>query len=197
MPEVAAEFGEIHNDWDQARLFAMTTPEGQAESNPPHYFRWLREQLGTCGAPTFMWANGKRGARFSYPCERGALEAEFMLDEFGKIVHMMASAADIPAPEALHSAAVAVLASLPWTPDTQRPFKTNLNQRAAIHFGGCELVRPWVVAERGALFHVQCDNGDPAILSIGVHKNGTLKTAELRPAYKIYKGPPVTAGPHG
>lgn len=193
MPEVAAAFGEIHNEWDRSRLFALMTPEAQAESNPPGYFAWLHTQLGDCGAPALLWPIRKRGARFEYPCERGALQAEFWLDEFGRIVHMQASAADIPTPPALHDAAVAVLASLPWSADTERPFKNNLNTPESIRMGECELVKPWVTAEFGALFHVLCKNDDPAILALGVHKNGTIKSAKLTPAYKIYKGPPVVA----
>jgi hypothetical protein len=195
MPEVAAEFGEIHNEWDRARLFALMTPEAQAESNPPGYFAWLHHQLGDCGAPTFLWPTSKRGARFEYPCERGALQAEFRLDEAGQILHMQASAAGIPTPPALHDAAVVVLASLPWSPETERPFKHNLNEPQTIRMGECELVKPWVTAEFGALFHVLCKNDNPAILALGVHKNGTIKSAKLTPAYKIYKGPPVGPAP--
>jgi hypothetical protein len=190
MPEVAAEFGEIFNEWDEQRLLALYTAEAQKEGVSPRHFEWLRGQLGACGAPEFMWASGKRGARFSYACERGALEADFLLDEYGKIRGVSSGAVGIPTPEPLHSAAVALLASTPWSVlDKHRPFKQNLNHYTVVNLGRCELLRPWFVGRYAGLFHVQCEKGEPMILRLALHRDGTISKAEIMPAYKHYRGP--------
>lgn len=189
MPEVAAEYGAIYNDWDEARLLALYLPDAKIDANHRQHFAWLHEQLGECGAPEFMWSFGKRGARFSYPCERGALEAAFILDATGHIVTTRSGAAEVPASPALLAAANAVLASMPWTLDTLRPFKHNLNLYGATRFGRCELARPWVVGQHGALLHVRCDAG-PAVLRLYLHKDGTIASVELLPG-ESYKGPPI------
>lgn len=197
MPEIAAEYGAIYNDWDEARLRALYVPGAKSPDHTREHFAWLHEQIGTCGAPEFMWSFGKRAARFSYPCERGALEASIVLDETGHIVSLRSAAAGIPAPPALLAAADALLASLPWTWDTKRPFEHNLNFYDALQLGHCELARPWVIGQHGGLLHVRCDKG-PAVLRLGLHDNGTISVAELLPA-DSYRGPPIEppiAGPN-
>ena len=104
-----------------------------------------------------------RGARYTYPCEHGALEAAFVLDRSGKIVDSRSGAAGIPAPEALQSTAEAVVASLPWSEPTPRPFTHNLDGAAVTAMGKCELVRPWVTGREEALFHVMCEHGDAGV----------------------------------
>jgi hypothetical protein len=198
MPEVAAEYGAIYNDWDEARYAALHQPETVAKwakradpyAGTRRHFAWLNEQLGECGAPEFMWSSGKRSARFSYPCEHGALEAHFTLDAAGHIVSLRSAAAGIPTPPALLAAADALLASLPWTWDTSRPFKHNLNLYDALMLGHCTLLRPWVVGQHGGLFHARCDKGD-AVLRLGLNADGTIWLAELLPG-SSYKGPPIT-----
>lgn len=111
MPEVAAEYGAMYNEWDEARMLALHTPKAREKGVSPRHFQWLRGQLGECGEPQFMWSLGKRGARFTYPCERGALEAQFTLDEDGKIVWSRSGAVGVPVPAALQVAEEAVLAS--------------------------------------------------------------------------------------
>lgn len=190
MPEVAAEYGAVYNAWDEARLRALYPAD--ARLNPEvtrEHLAWLHARLGECGAPEFMWSFGKRAARFTHACERGALESSLVLDEAGHIVSARSGAAGIPTPPELLAAANAVLASLPWTWDTKRSFEHNLNLHAAIQLGRCELVRPWVVSERGGLFHVRCDGGR-AVLRLGLHANATISLAELLPA-SDYKGPAI------
>lgn len=189
MPEVAAQFGEIVNDWDEERMLALFSAERRTRGSSAATFTWLHAQLGECGAPEFMWSFANRGARFSYPCERGALEASIILDETGHIVSLRSAAAGIPAPPALLAAADALLASLPWTWDTKRPFEHNLNFYDALQLGQCELARPWVISQHGGLFHVRCNKG-PAVLRLGLHDNGTISVAELLPA-DSYRGPSI------
>lgn len=194
MPEVAAEFGEIYETWDGERLLALFVPSVHA--NLPRmreHLTWLHDRLGECGAPQLMWVFGKRSARFSSPCERGALEVAITLDAAGKIRTLRSSATGIPTPEPLHSAAVALLASTPWSVlDKHRPFKQNLNHYTIVNKGRCELLRPWTVSKRGGLFHVQCEQGDAMLLSLSLHDDGTISEAELVPSWKLYRGPPVT-----
>ena len=192
MPEVAAEYGAIYNEWDEARMDALHPPKAQEKESPRRHLQWLRGQLGACGEPQFMWSTGKRGARFTYPCEHGALEAQFTLDDEGKIMAVRSGAAGIPAPELLQTAAEAVMASLPWSYPTPRPFKHNLDLFAATRLGKCQLVRPWAVGPYGALFHAQCEHGDAAVLRLGVHEDGTISKAELLRSSDVYFGPPVS-----
>ncbi len=203
MPEVAAEYGALYNDWDEARFIALYSPEMAAKlsASPDavgpsrEQFTWLREQLGACGGPAFMWSAGKRSARWSYPCERGALEAQFTLDAAGHIVRVRTGAAGIPTPPALLAAAEVLLASLPWAWNTSHPFKHNLTLSTATKLGRCTLLQPWVVGhERGALFHARCEAGNDAVLRLGLNRDGTISLAELFPAQQLYKGPPI-AGP--
>lgn len=199
MPEVAAEYAAIYNDWDESRFAALHQPElvaKWAERDDPHagtrrHFAWLHEQIGECGAPEFMWSYGKRGARWRYPCERGALEAQFTLDAAGHIVTLRSAAAGIPASPELLAAANAVLASLPWAWDTSRPFKHNLTLSDATRLGACALVRPWVVSAHGGLFHARCEGDRPAVLRLGLHADGTIAEAELHRAEALYRGPPI------
>ncbi|MBK7825290.1 hypothetical protein [Nannocystis sp.] len=202
MPEVAAEYGALYNNWDEARFLALFTPEKAAKlsalpdpvGHSREHFTWLREQLGACGEPRFMWVADKRSARWSYPCERGALEAHFTLDAAGHIVRVRSGAAGIPTPPALLAAAKTLLASLPWAWNTSHPFKHNLTLSPATKLGHCTLLQPWVVGERGGLFHARCDNGEDAVLRLGLNADGTISLAELFSAQKLYKGPPI-AGP--
>ncbi len=190
MPEVAAEYGAVYNDWDETRLRALYPADAKLDPEPTRErLAWMRAQLGACGSPEFMWSYGKRSARFTYACERGALEAAITLDEAGHIVSVRSGAAGIPTPPELLAAAEVLLASLPWTWDTKRSFEHNLNLYDALQLGRCELARPWVVSERGGLFHVRCDRG-PAVLRLGLHANATISLAELLPA-SDYKGPPI------
>ena len=189
MPEVAAQFGEIVNDWDEERMLALFSAERRTRGSSAATFTWLHAQLGECGAPEFMWSFANRGARFSYPCERGALEAGFMLDEAGKIVDVDGGAAGIPAPEALQSAAEAVLASLPEGVDTPRPFRHEWS--SARKLGKCQIVRPWTVRELVAVFHSECETGEAALLSVRVDPDGTIAYASLVRSATIYHGPAV------
>lgn len=194
MPEVAAEYGAIYEDWDEARLRALYPPGAKiGPATTRKHLAWLREQLGECGAPEFMWSFAKRAARWRYPCERGAHEASIVLDATGHIVSLRSAAAGIPAPPELLAAADALLASLPWTWDTSRPFEHNLNLYDAVTLGRCELVRPWVISQHGGLLHVDCDKG-PAVLRLGLHANGTIAVAELLPG-DVYRGPPIEPAP--
>ncbi len=195
MPEVAAEFGALYNEWDEACMLALHTPKAREKGVSRRHFQWLRGQLGACGEPQFMWSTGRRGARFTYPCEHGALEAQFTLDEQGKLAWWRAGAVGIPAPEALQTAAEAVIASLPWHYPTPRPFKHNLDLFEATRLGKCQLVQPWVVGAYGALFHAQCEHGDAAVLRLGVHEDGTISQAELLRSSDVYFGPPVSLPP--
>jgi hypothetical protein len=196
MPEVAAEFGAIYNDWDDARLLALFAPEARVSATGfRRRFDWIRDKLGECGAPAFMWSHGRRTARFSYPCERGALEASFTLDAAGKVKTLLSGAAGVETPPDLLAAAETVLASLPWKPGTERPFVNNLYRYDATKLGSCTMLRPWVVAQYGGLFHVRCEKGDAAILRLALHKNGTIAEARLIPSNDNYNGPPVEAPP--
>lgn len=84
-----------------------------------------------------------------------------------------------------------MIASLPWSYPTPRPFKHNLDQFAVTKLGKCQIVQPWLAAQFGALFHVQCEHGDAAVLRLGVNDDGTISSAELVPSTKVYFGPPV------
>lgn len=128
MPEVAAEYGALYNDWDEARFLALFAPEKAAKlsaspdpvGHSREQFTWLRGQLGACGEPVFMWSAGKRSARWSYPCERGALEAQFTLDAAGHIVTVRTGAAGIPTP----SSATARCCSRGWSATSAAVFST-------------------------------------------------------------------------
>jgi hypothetical protein len=191
MPEVAATYGALFNEGDEARLLALFTAERRAGGLSWKSHVWLREQLGACGEPEFMWSFSNRGARFSYPCERGALEAAFVLDEAGKIVDMDMGAVGVPVAESLSSAAAAVLASLPEGAATPRPFKHNLDWGVAEKLGKCQVVRPWVVRELGAVFHLECVHGDAALLALRVHEDGTIAYVGLTRSAGAYRGPAV------
>ena len=193
MPEVAAEYAALYNDWDEARYLALF-PEGKAWSirGAREHFAWLHDQLGACGEPTLMWTTDKRGARWTHACERGALETWFRLDETGHVVELSAGASAVPPPPALLAAAEVVLASLPWAWDSERPFEHNLNKASTMSLGRCTLVRPWVFGAVQGLFHARCDQGGERTLLIDIsRKNGTISRAWMMPA-DFYKGPPVT-----
>lgn len=199
MPEVAAEYGVAFNTDDVPRMLALYARPEQADvAGVQRHLDWLRGKLGQCGAPEFMWSHGKRTARFSYPCELGALEVSFTLDVDGKLVKSRSSAAGVaPEPE-LVAAAEAVLASLPWHwDDNDRPFRHNLNLYDATVLGKCTMLRPWTVARHAAMFHVRCEKGDDAVLRVTLNDNGTLESVTLGDEANLYKGPPVTALPEG
>ena len=193
MPEVAAAYGEIFNDeaFDEERLLALFAAARRGEGLPVTSHAWLQAKLGACGQPEFMWSFGNRGARFSYPCERGALEAAFVLDEAGEIVDMDVGAAGVPAAASLNHAAEAVLASLPAGAATPRPFKHNLDWGVAEQVGKCQIVRPWTVRELGAVFHLECEHGDTALLALRVHEDGMIAYAGLTRSAPVYRGPAV------
>ena len=98
MPEVAAEYGAIYNEWDEARMDALHPPKAQEKESPRRHLQWLRGQLGACGEPQFMyptprpfkhnldlfaatrlgkcqlvrpWVVGPYGALFHAQCEHG------------------------------------------------------------------------------------------------------------------------------
>jgi hypothetical protein len=199
MPEVAAAYGIAFNTNDVPRMLTLfARPENADDEGVQRHLDWLRDKLGQCGAPVFMWSQGKRTARFSYPCELGALEVSFMLDEFGKIAKIRSSAAGVPPEPELVAAAEAVLASLPWQwDDNDRPFRHNLNLYDATSLGKCTMLRPWTVTSRAAMFHVRCEKGDDAVLRVVLNDNGTLESVTLGDPANLYKGPPVTALPEG
>ena len=189
MPEVAAEFVTLYNAEDHDRLVTLFAPESAANAKRTRkHLPWIHERLGACGTPEFMWSHGKRRARWSAACERGALELDISLDAAGQVVALTSGAAGVAMPPELHAAAEAVLASLPWAWDTSRPFKHNLNLHEAIRLGHCTLVRPWVTGPFGALVHVRCDDDQLAVLSIGLGPKGTISEAQLYPSHKIYRG---------
>lgn len=191
MLEYAEAYGALYEDAHDTRLLALYAAGPQTERVSAGHLKWLRAQLGPCESPQLMWSTDPQDFRFRYPCERGALEAHFILDERGEISKLRSGAADIETPERVHSAVIAVLASLPWDADAQRPFKHDLTGTAARELGRCELVRPWVVGKQGGLFHVRCEDEQMAILRLNVARHGTLTSAELL-AGSRYKGPPVT-----
>lgn len=195
MPEVAAEYGAAFNTGDVPRMLALYATRTRADVEGVRtHLEWLRARLGDCGEPAFLWSHGKRSARFSYPCELGALEVSFTLDAYGRILTSRSAAAGVaPEPE-LVAAAEAVLASLPWQWDhNDRPFKHNLNLYDAMRLGSCTMLRPWVVSRNAAMFHVRCDKGDDAVLRVSLSDGGTLASVTLTDANELYKGPPVTA----
>ena len=189
MPEVAAELIAIYNAGDHDRLVTLFAPASAANAKRTRkHLPWIRERLGACEAPEFMWSHGKRRARWSAACERGALELDISLDAAGQVVALTSGAAGVAMPPELHAAAEAVLASLPWAWDTSRPFKHNLNLHEAIRLGPCTLVRPWVTGPFGALVHVRCVDDQLAVLSIGLGPSGTISEANLYPSHKVYRG---------
>lgn len=191
MLEYADAYGAMYERADDTRLLVLYAPGPKTERVSAENVEWLRAQLGPCESPQLMWSTSPQDFRFRYPCERGALEAHFILDDHGEISKLRSGAADIATPEHMHSAAIAVLASLPWDVDVERPFFNNLRQPFARALGRCELVRPWVVGKYGGLFHVLCEGEQTAILRLGVRQNGTLTNAELL-ARGAFKGPRVS-----
>lgn len=188
MLEYAELYGALYENADDTRLLALYAPGPKTEHMPAGHLEWLRAQLGRCESPQLMWTTGPQDFRYRFPCERGALEAHFTLDERGEISKLRTGAADIATPEHMHTAMIAVLASLPWEADVERPFFHNLTKPASRELGRCELVRPWVVGKNGGLFHVRCAGEKRAILRLGVRQDGTLKSAELLSG-SGYKGP--------
>ncbi len=189
MPEVAAEFVAVYNDWDEPRFAALFATRRAVKLQ--EHFTWLHTQLGACGEPRFMFSTSDRGARFTHACERGALETWFKLDAAGKIVEMSSGAADLPPPPEIQAAASAVIASLPWSALPVRPFQSNLAEDWPRRLGTCTLVRPWVFGEHNGLFHLRCEGGEAAVLGVRLHPDGTLARANmLRAELYTYKDPP-------
>jgi len=191
MPKVAAEYVALYNEWDKARLLALFPADQPANAKRTRkHFAWLHEQLGACGEPQLMWSTDKRGARWTHACERGALETWFRLDEAGQIVDLSVGAAGVQPPPAVQAAAEAVLASLPWAWDAERPFKHNLNLSDATRLGRCTLAQPWAFGPHQGLFHVRCEHGDARVFAIELDRNNTIARAVMMHA-SFYKGPPV------
>lgn len=190
MPEVAARFVQVFNDHDAAGMQALTGAARRAEGVTADEVAWLSAQLGACGAPAFMWSFRHRGARFTSPCERGALEVALELDAGGEVVEVEAGAAGVSAPARLTDAAVAVLASLPDHAATPRPFTHNFDWSGVRDLGRCQLVRPWTVRARSAVFHAECER-EAALLSLRVDADGQIAYAAMVPSARVYRGPAV------
>lgn len=190
MPRLASEYGASINAADAGRMLPYYAPGPRTERVSGHHARWLHGRLGACGAPQLMWTDTERGARFTYPCERGSLEAHFIVDERGQISRLRSGAHGIATPTLLRNAVLALTASLPWSPETKYPFTNNLGSKNSRKLGSCEVLRPWVVGSHGGLFHLKCEHGDTAVLRVALNSKGTLSRADLLPG-DVYKGPPV------
>ncbi len=177
---VAAEFVAVYNTWDATRAAALfaSNPSKRATKLQKH-FAWLEDQLGVCGAPQYMYSTSNRGARYTFACERGSLEAWIKLDKAGKIFKMSSGATAVAAPPDLQEAASTVVASLPLSAKARPKFQTNLTAGWAHELGACTLGRPWVFGQHTGLFHVVCEGGKRAVLGVRVDKDGKLLRAKL------------------
>jgi len=175
---VAAEFVAVYNAWDASRAAAMfaSDPSKRASKLQKH-FTWLEDQLGACGEPQYMYSTSNRGARYTFACERGSLEAWIKLDKAGKIFKMSSGATGVAAPPDLQEAASSVVAAMPLS--GKPAFQTNLTAGWPHDLGSCTLGRPWVFGHHTGLFHVVCEGGKRAVLGVRVNKDGTLVRAKL------------------
>lgn len=189
-PDVPSEYGALYNDFDAGRLAALF-PANKPPKTALHQqnFADLRRQLGTCGAPEYMWS--RAGAtRWTYPCERGNLEASYALDADGHILSARTWAAGVPASEAMENAARSVLAELPLAADATRPYRHNLRSAQVRALGHCELLRPWAVSSRLSLFHARCESGKDVVLGVRM-RAGKIVHAKIVDAATLHKGVPM------
>lgn len=189
-PDVPSEYGAVYNNFDAERLTALF-PANRPPKLVPHQrtLARLHKQLGTCGAPQFMWRSGE-STRWTYACERGNLEVTFVLNTDGQIVRGNVLAAGVPASPAMDAAARSVLAQLPLADDVTLPFTGNLSSPSVRAAGHCELVRPWAVGPALSLFHTRCESGQDMVLGVRMYK-GKITRAKLVPTETIYKGMPM------
>ena len=192
---VAAEFVAVYNDWDAPRAAAIfATDSSKRASKLQKHFAWLEDQLGACGAPQYMYSTSNRGARYTFACERGSLEAWIKLDKAGKIFKMSSGATGVAAPPDLQEAASAVVASLPLSACRKPAFQTNLTAGWPRDLGACTLGRPWVFGHHAGLFHVVCEGGKTAVLAPARGLADGL--AQARPprgeAHRRHPGPGAT-----
>ena len=73
----------------------------------------------------------------------------------------------------------------------ERPFKNNFDWGVAQKVGKCQIVRPWAVRELGAVFHLECEHGDAALLAVRVGEDGMIAYAGLTYSAGAYRGPAV------
>jgi hypothetical protein len=190
-PDVPSEYGALYNNFDAARLAALFPAHRQPDlALHQKNFASLQQQLGACGAPEFMWTRetpAGKATRWSYPCERGNLEASFALDPAGRILKMRTLAAGVPASDAMNAAARSLLAELPLAADAIRPYANNLSDPSVRALGRCEVVRPWAVSSRLALFHARCETGKDVVLGLRL-RHGKITRAMIEPAETLYMG---------
>lgn len=190
-PDAPREYGELYNRFDAARLTALFPAHKQPDvALHQQNFAALRDQLGECAGPQFMWTRetpAGKATRWSYPCERGNLEASFALDADGRILKMRTLAAGVPATDAMDSAARSLLAELPLAEGATRPYANNLNDPSVRALGRCEVVRPWAVSSRLALFHARCETGKDVVLGLRL-RGGKITRAMIEPAETLYMG---------
>lgn len=189
-PDVPSEYGALINDFDATRLAALF-PASKPPKTAVHEqnFAEMRRQLGTCGAPEYMWSRAGM-TRWTYPCERGNLEASYALDADGKITSVRTYAAGVPASESMENAARSVLASLPLAADATRPYRHNLRSAQVQALGRCELLRPWAVSPHLSLFHARCEKGQDIVLGVRM-RAGKIVHAKILPASTLHKGVPM------
>jgi hypothetical protein len=158
---------DLYAGWSESRARALFV--GPPLDGLEEQLEYYRAQLGTCASPQ-LWHTGAKRSRFVSQCERGLLELAPVVDEDGHIRALRHGAQGVDPGAAVQRAAEAAMRlwqewddtlfretfAESWDPDVIRDLFTRATERWGVcRFGGVDLANA-----RGALFELECDEGD-------------------------------------
>jgi hypothetical protein len=155
--------------------FAELMREGADATALEETLEWFHERLGECGAPEILSVSDEGSIRWVFACAGGELEAEFDIDDDGRVHRLKMGAHRIDPPPEVRAAAEAVLAlQRGWNDEVfARVFSDSFERdetRAYIEqftaqWGLCTLGDVDLGGARGGLLDVACDRG-PRLLKV-------------------------------
>lgn len=164
----------LYQHWDE-QAFAELMHDGASDAELDETLEWFHERLGECAAPEVLSISDAGSVRWVYPCAEGELEAQFGLDDDGKVRKLMLGAHRIDPPPDVREAAEAVLSlQRGWNDTLFTTFFSEAFEREetrvyletfTAEWGACTFEGIDLGGARGALIDVTCVKG-PRLLKV-------------------------------
>lgn len=135
---------------------------------------WMHDRVGRCGSATPMTSGSASSGRFSYVCERGVVEAGFMVSDPDEdsIAKMRAGVRDMEPPPEVSAAAKGVAELIESWDDTafEQRFADGFRKKLGANMpnfanglreelGACSVGPVDLASQHGALFVLDCELG--------------------------------------